>query len=398
MAKINIKEECTEDELIGRPCTLSIGAKTAKGFQVVSRGKTSLVEREVLWKMAAQNPMAEYYFTLTLKKLREIDKDREKLQEFLVSRLPRIGGKTTNVIVVRLLVDAGDTIQKNDLEYLWDLLNISGNDIAVPPILSWPRMSPFDKEKYKKFVKDFVSLSSSYQPDKLACAIPWGLSRGDIDDVISWYKQVQPQVYLMDFGGKRPFSLSQEMIMSTLLRKATELHGNNYYLYGFDIKPHKLGADELPAENVLLLASGFNAVGPRRTPPRLSPQMLERIRSAGIRPVTESVRVFSSDDYGYHKLADPILLKQFGDWIPTLQSTKGQVTIEAINDVGNAPLFQKLGKAFNFAMQGPEASVLAKKVDEGKLKAHLLSKDQAKKVVPRIEKIKRRTFGKRESP
>jgi len=389
MARYEVKVGATESDLIGRPCTLLAGGKKAQGFQIVSRGKCSTVERESLWRIAHDNPLAEYYITLTLAKLREIDRDLLKLEEFLRSRLPRISGKTTNIIVVRLFLEEGDSISNSDLEYLWDLLNISGNDVAVPPILAFPKMVQFNKRIYQKFIQGFLSLSSSYQPNKLACSVPWGLSRGDVAEVLSWYDVADPRFYLMDFGGRKPFSPAQEMIISSVLRKVNELHENEFYLYGFDVKPHKPGRDELPAENLLLLASGFNAVGPRRTPPRMSPQMIQRLRSSGPQPIPQSIRIFQRSDYGFHKLAEPGASREFGAWLPSLQSIGGRITIRSINDPSQLANFQRLGRAFNYSVQSPEASLLAVKVGEQKLKEHLLTKDQAKKVVPRIEKIRK---------
>lgn len=363
---------------------------------MIARGKTSLAEREVLWKARKDNPIAEYHVPLTLKTLREIDKDRAKLDEFLANRFPRINGKTTNFIVVRLMLEPGDAIKSTDIEYLWDLLNISGNDVAVPPILSWPRMSPFDNEAYKKFVKGFVSLSTSYQPDKLACVIPWGLPRSEVAEVISLYKSLQPNVYVADFGGKKPFVSAQEIIMSALLRKVRELHKNKYYLYGFDIKPYKQGGDERPAENVLLLASGFNAIGPRRSRTRLTKEMVERIKKIGPRPITETMQIFSPQDYGFHKMVSQQQLERFEEWMPSIQSAENSVRFEDIHkkDPVKIRVFERLGKAFNFAQQCPEATVLVKKVDEDTLKKHLLSKVQAKEIIPKIEKIKKKAAEK----
>ncbi len=382
-----------EDDLIGRLCTISVGSKSAAGYQIVRSGRASLIEREAHSELKSSQRMSEYYIKIGLNQLREIDSNREKMKEFLGSRLPKIKKlESINVIIVRLDLQVGDRLDVKDIEYLWLMLQMSGNDLIVPPFVSIPRESEFDKDTYFRFLDSFLEMSKSYQPERIVCGVPCQIQRRAIGDLMEKYMDLGTQVYVVDFGGSKPFTPDNEIIIGDVLIQASKIEaetGQDSFFYGLDVKPHKQGSEDLVAENQVLAAAGFNAVGPRHTVGPIKPEVIAKLIERFPSPIDRK-RVFSSRDYGYHRISEPSVLKDFEGYVSRVKTIAGDVDLLELRKPSNGALVDRLSRGYSFTLLGREAKLLDESVNERSLKPFLESKVLPALLIPNIQRLKRK--------
>ncbi len=390
MSKI-VKLVREEDDLMGRSCELRPNAKEVYGFQVAKRGKSTGLESAIMIDETGGRAIAEYYVPLSLDKLREIDNDKEKLKDFLTSRLPRIKtGSTINMLVVKLVVEGTQRITSSDIDYVWDMLQVSGNDILAPPLVAYPKGTPNEMEEYSSVVKEFLQRASSAHHERMACSIPYSASRGDVADITSLFADVGPQVYVLDFGGKKPFDSAQEMIMSALFRiadRSAKESNRDFYLYALDVKPFKSGADTTVAENIMLAGAGFNAVGPRHTVPPMKPEVLARLAIMKPNPL-DRTKVFIQSDLGYHIISERGVKGSFTKWMGTMRS---DIDVSTLEKPENDEVTRSLARAYSYAQLIPGARLIDQGIERKTLKSDLDSKVLPQEVVKRIQKIKKET-------
>ena len=392
MAKYSVGMDCSDDDLIGRVCELLVNGKRANGFQIAKRGKLSMIESEPFSNAEFGQNIAEYYFSISLKKLREIDSDKDKQDEFLTSRLPKIKtSSTVNAVIIVLELEAGESVLEKDVEYLWDMLSISGNDLIVPPFLSTTGKQ--DGIAYLEFVKAFLDVDDPTD-GSVVCTVPSYLPHSGISELMKVYEGHGPNVFMLDFNGRKPFNSGSEIQMTKLIREAKKVCGEKFYMYGFDAKPCKQGAEGLLSEELMLSAAGFNAVGPRRTVPSKSRDFIEMMRANPASPLDVN-KVFSPDDYGYHKLREADVFTEFQAWLPGVKSLKKELDLKSPLGKTAADTVRKLSKAFSYSAQLPEVGEINTRVKEQDLRKHLKTKVLPEEVLPKIDKMKRGISKKR---
>jgi len=385
MVRCNINLESLDDDLIGRVCKLSVPDKEAIGFQIARKGKSSLIETEQYQKSPISQNITEYYISLDLQTIRDIDSDADKQHKFIVDKMPKINKPgTINTVIIRLMLDRNEKVTHQDVEYLWDLLNITGNDIIVPPFFSFSE--DYNLNTYMDFVKDFISIEKP-SSGEIACAIPAQIPHSGIDPLLKMYEDVGVNSYIIDFDGKKPFNNRSEIQLSKLLREIPKTNDEKYFLYAFDVKPHKQGSDELVAEDMLLSASGFNAVGPRHTVSRKSKDFIEKMKVSDPRAF---LKTFSSTDYGYHKITEGEVFEDFENWIPSVSALKKPFDLRGTLTNSQQGKLRILARAYSQRNQFPEIIEVNQKVADQKLRSHLDSKILPREIIPHIDKMKRK--------
>ncbi len=389
MAKKIVNLIDQEDELLGRLCSINPGSKGVVGFQVVKKGRTTSMETEISIDISGGKIVNEYYVPLDLTKLRLIDSDKQKLREFISHMLPRIKtNSSVNMIIIKLKLEGNEKLETKDIDYLWDMMQITGNDVVVTPIIEYPKGTNNPIGLYSDFVKNFIKKTDSKQDQRIACSIPYSASRRDVGDIIDLYKDLAPQVFILDFGGKKPFEPTQEIIISATLdkiKKTTKENKNDFFLYAYDVKPFKSGSVDIVAENMMLASSGFNAVGPRHTVPPMNPDVIIKLLTKNPNPLTR-LKVFEPSDLGYHTISEASIQTKFEKW--AIKQKEG-LDVKSLSNLENENVTRKLSHAYSYSQLLPEAKSIDASISENTLKKDLDIKVLPRSIIKHVEKIKK---------
>lgn len=254
-----------------------------------------------------KNVINECYIDLTLNKLRELDSDVFAQNAYIKSRSRFLDQDNLRMLVIKLTLENGQKLEKQDYEYLLSLLKWRNNDLPLMPILEFGEGvdTPVQVGEYEKFVKHMLTLRTNYALDDIAMSVPLYLPRRGISRLFETYGDVKPTFIALDLDNKRIDSLPDgkyETIRAHFKSEKIE----NTFIYGINVKPYKNGGESSSALDVQSLHWSYNATGPTHHK-FVKRQILSTDWS-------NAGRIFDSESLEYTRIHDE-QLSIFNDWM-----------------------------------------------------------------------------------
>ena len=255
----------------------------------------------------------EIYLKMDLETLRKLDDDPEELKKYVSRHVRFLNNNLINIFFIKLALNEGDKIERKDIEYLNGLLLYQLNDIYVIPVLEF--RGEVDKPKriemYNNFVISLLEEKNTSRPDlRVAITVPAYYPRRRLDKLFSLFsnENKEPTFVVVDFAHQRPTDPSRIGIIPTINNYFLENGIEKYFIYGFNVKPHKKGQYDPIAEELLLIESGFNAVGGAYKPGDvriiIPPQKWEHLN-----------KLFDKGDYKYYPLSENNKREELHTWL-----------------------------------------------------------------------------------
>lgn len=363
------KTEIIEEPVFMRVAELESPRKSVKSLV---RSVDSYTYKKTLEKALSEfdTLINEIYLRMDLETLRRLDDDPEELKRY-ISRHSRflLYDDLVNIFFIRLTLNEKDEIEKKDIEYLNGLLLYQLNDIYVMPILEF--RGEIDKPKrieiYNNFVKSLLQEKNTSRPDlRVAITVPAYYPRRRLDTLFSLFsdENKEPTLVVVDFANQRPTDPSRIGIIPTVNNYFLENGVEKYFIYGLNVKPHKKGQFDPIAEEILLVESGFNAIGAAYKTGEvrviIPPQKWEHLN-----------KLFDRGDYKYHPLSEADRREELHSWME--QYLNFGVDFSEVRSTINRYVRQ-----YNFYQLNFELSQLSEMVWKGDMdgiKSKVLGKD-----------------------
>jgi hypothetical protein len=299
-----------EDVLLGSNIELSVNNKCLSGFQLSKKSNCTKYERKVYSKPNEMH-LREYSISITPSKLDELDSSREELDKFVKYYFSGMRNSAdVNMAIFRVDISK-DKLEERHLSMLSQLLQLSSNDIIVPPFLKIANDTKFDSEYYNSMVKTILDdIGPTSTP--IACSIPAQASRMDIRSMVDKSGNGNSQIYVVDYDGQKVMGPSNEIMLRTLMkgiRGIEKEYEEGSFVYGYDVRPNpKNGSDKDFVESQLLPAVGLNGVGPKRKRTIITKAIADKI---GMMDPLDTKRLFCSEDYRLYSINSGRVTDQF---------------------------------------------------------------------------------------
>lgn len=346
----------------------------------------------------SQGLINEMRLKLTLPLLREIDNDEDKRLAFFRNNARFLEQLHLNIFVIDLVLEQNEKLEKEDINYLNYILTYELNDVYVMPIVryNWAMDKKQSADEYKMFVARMLESKNEMTPGdrlRVGISIPAGFPGPYFRDLFSLYEKEEKKssFILMDFANRRctdfGFLGNIQRVMEFFQKKGKEegeeAEYEEYYLYGFNVKPYKKTGEDLRlAEDMCLVEAGFNSIGHaygKRM--RLPPEVLQKFK-----PTWKASRTFWPDDYKYHNLEAKKEKSSWNDWVDLVY---GNGTSDSIPEPNGRS--RVLVRRYNFFSMNRELSDLTEgivKSDETLLTDKLKNKEIPNDIVKRFGKLK----------
>lgn len=221
--------------------------------------------------------IAECYMEITKEKLNEIDSDRDKQRKFVMSKFGNIDYDHI-LIIPKILLLEGETINRNEMRYLINLMSFPGNMIYVSPLFYHYKYSEkgriskgnqVDVDAFFSMTKIFLDELTNDSVNQVGLSLQFNVLGSKIPTLLDIYKDFSTPFALLDGAGKS--NVDNYLQIKYLTSKAENSYGlpqkqnENYVLYSFDSKQTRGRKEVTPALNILQLNEGFSSFGPRHT-------------------------------------------------------------------------------------------------------------------------------------
>ena len=385
------------DKVFMRSVPLKVGDKSIPGLTKSIAGPVDSKTISHL-ETNSKSMINEMRLRLTLPLLRNIDNDEDKRKAFFRNNTKFLEKSYLNMFVIDLVLEQNERLEKEDINYLNYILTYELNGIYVMPIVRYNGMAgrKESSEEYEKFVRRMLESKNEMTPgDKLrvGISIPAGFPGPYYNGLFSLYEKEEKKssFVLMDFANRRYTDLgflgNIKRVMQFFQKKGKEEGEEEdyeeYYLYGFNVKPYKRAGEDIRlAEDMCLIEAGFNSIGHQYGKRmRLPKKLLESFR-----PTWRSSRTFWPDDYKYHNLEGQEEKSSWDDWVDLVYGNGTSVSIPVPNNKSRV-----LVKRYNFFSFNRELSALTEgivKSDETLLKDKFKNKDIPDDITKRFGKLK----------
>ncbi|MBR6910432.1 MAG: hypothetical protein IKN41_01070 [Candidatus Methanomethylophilaceae archaeon] len=288
-----------EETSIVRNLTLKVGSN--KSLTKMSRCLDRSTDKKTL---DISGPILnECYIPLTLDKIRELDRDKEALDYYILSRAKYLDSGNINVLSIRLVLKPQEKIEKKDYEFINSLLTWSRNDIYLVPTLEFDGVIESSEKCniYDTFVKQLLEDKKTWTNANSGIMIPSYYPRALVDNLFEMYKDEGSRFVAVDFDNKRMDKPSQTI--GTIVRHFNS-KDEGAFMYAVNLKPYKKGHTDESAWDIYAMHGTFNAIGPTHPKPR-KVVLPNDWRSAG--------RVFDANNVSYPVL-DENHRDCFFDW------------------------------------------------------------------------------------
>lgn len=327
----------------------------------------------------------EAFLRIDLQTLRHIDSDPKKQEVFINKRLPpniadQLFSKITPMVFILIDVKVGDTITDGDIEYINHLLMWSANRLYVVPILNFEDIYQLEDRRtiYMDFVKRLLEQKNRVAPNmRVVATVPAFFQRNRVNDIFPLFanENKMPEAVVVDFGKQRITSTKMIGIIESVHSFFKDEKHENYMLYGFNVKPHKKGADNPIAEDLGCYLKGISAIGGNY---RLG--LNTRIFVPPIVEWKQLPKLIDESVYRYVPLTDKNVRKKLVEWIvENIDGSIGDLTL-------SNNLSSKISK-YNIDKVGIEVKDLSVMVKEGELSS-LNKRLQNKEVVKFLRNVK----------
>lgn len=248
---------------IPKNVTLHVGGRSLDHFSKCTERTTDI---RTLENVPGNKVLNECYIDLTLAKLRELDSDSEAQDRYILSRSKFLDRGMINVVVIKLRLEEGDTLDEMDYGYLNNLLSWRRNDIYLMPILDFGKSIDrgYRISSYETFVTRMLDMKDSWMDSNMniGMSVPDFVPRRYIDSLFRFYDDCGATFIGVDFNNKRMDKPSE--VTGTILNHFARIDEEKTFLYGINVKPYKRGNDT-SAWDIYLTHGSFNAIGPTHT-------------------------------------------------------------------------------------------------------------------------------------
>jgi hypothetical protein len=315
---------------------------------------------------------------VTPKILHQIDGDLQKQQQFTSSLVNAIQRNphpdALNVVFFSYVSPQGITPSRRETEYLFDLMNIAGADILVPPILQGST-----GVSYLQFLDQFFTVYETINHRPIMGLIPY-VSHRELDGILKFYEQRGVSLFSMDFHGRHPLRLQPNITrVLRYLRKLDADFGEPSYLHGLNVGQGRALASQpvKPAKDMLTFEMGFDSFGRAHVPPKLTPDLYGKLERAEKPPI----RLFNRSDYGYYVAS--------GSSLRNLPIEKDAIISTGhFRKPADYETLRKLEKAFNAERQVYETEILRDRIGrERTLEHYLTTKTHVRPMLKLLSKL-----------
>lgn len=307
----------------------------------------------------------EAFLRVDLQTLRHIDSDAARQEAFINKKLPpnvadQLFGNITPIIFMLVDIKAGDTITDGDVEYINHLLMWSANRLYVIPILNFDSIYELEDRRriYIDFVKRLLEEKNRVASNmRVVATVPAFFQRNRVKDIFPLYENENkmPEAVVVDFGKQRITSTKMIGIVESVHSYFNDEKHENYMLYGFNVKPHKKGADNPIAEDLGCYLKGISSIGGTY---KLS--LNARIFFPQIIDWKQLPKLVDETSYKYVPLTDEGVRKRLTEW--TLENIDGQ-----LGEITPSNSWSGRISKYNLDKVGIEAKELSVMVKEGDL-------------------------------
>ena len=332
------------------------------------------------------NGVLEVFIKLNLRNIRDMDHNPQVHEIFWKRNFPEnlMNSGLLRVIVLMLYIGPNDTISNDDVSYINDILMWEANDLFITPILKFSDDIEPDKKVsiYEDFTKRLLAEknnASNKSGLRVGISIPFFYPRRKVEDIFKLYNNENktPQFILIDFERAR---LTSSSMIGKIQRINTHFKNEEeekYFVYAFNMKPHKKGVPNPLAEDVGAFLGGLNAIGRTyTTSPIPRPVFIKYVKEW-----QDLQKTFGNDDYKYHLLNEDKYRKTFAEW----SNEKLGTSIEVTNAKPSQYYYTYI-KRYNVNQLNTEATELTKYVIESDIK-EIKKKTDGKEILQFLPKI-----------
>ncbi len=257
-------------------------------------------------------------------------------------------------IFMVLEFNQGDSFTDQDIEFILDILTWPSNSLFVVPTIQFSdEINSQDRIGiYSDFVNRLLKAKNQLSNRiKVAGSIPSFYPRASIARIFDLYENENqaPDLYVLDFNGERLTSTAVIGKINRIMAYFESMKNENYFIYGFNVKPFKKGEDNPNAEDMGSFIYGLNAIGDkyRMKQSKFNPPPISNLE--------DLPKVFRGETYRYHRLSDNHAAANFSEWV--------QENLDPnFNINGDPKKFSSLTKSYNLDKVGLEAAVLSELV------------------------------------
>lgn len=327
----------------------------------------------------------ELFRSVTPKILHQIDGDLQKQQQFTASLVNAIQKNShpdaLNILFFSYAPQEGIIPSRRETEYLFDLMNIAGADLLVPPIVQGST-----GESYLQFLDQFFTVYETINHRPIMGLIPY-VSHRELEAILKFYEKQSISLFAMDLYGRHPLRLQPNITrVLRYLRKLDADFGEPSYLHGLNVGQGRALASQLvkPAKDMLTFEMGFDSFGRAHVPPKLTPDLYGKLGRAEKPPI----RLFNRADYGYYVAS--------GSSLRNLPIEKDAIiSTGPFRRPAEYETMRKLEKAFNAERQVYETQILRDRIGrERTLEHYLTTKIQVRpmlKILSRLASVVKQT-------
>jgi hypothetical protein len=360
-----------------RLATLDIGGNSLADFNraVCKKFTNSFISSVYLRHV--KNSIYEVPLELDLDLLRLIDGDEEQRKKLIYSKLPptiieRSGsfGRLIPIIFMTVEFNRGDSFTDEDIEFILDILTWPSNALFVAPTIRFG--DEIERTDRIKIYDDFVTrlLRSKNQISsniKVAGFLPSFYPRPSVPKIFDLYEDenVAPDLFVIDFKGERLTSPSVIGKINRIMSHFGAKKEENYYIYGFNVKPFKKGEEGPNAEDVASFTYGLNAIGDKY---RMKPI---KFRPSPMNTLADAPRVFANDIYKYRRLNEDRIIADFSSWV----SENMNAMVQDGDFLKKAPVYTKLYNLDKIGEEAVKLSTLVRTHDDREIKDYIANKE-----------------------
>jgi hypothetical protein len=350
----------------------------------------------------------EIYRIINTKTIEEIDKDKNKLNDY-GRKLRHIFEKVNREKELTYLVfsfdnrgfeyHAGSLPSSKEIDYLCNIVSNPYNEIIVPP-----RIPSISGENYIKFLEDFFLNLKSYNDSAPIMGFLPFVASHEFQQLIEFYFKKGVTAYLMDFEGNNPID---NYILVNLLRRAskriTKEFKEDTYLTALNVPFTRIKQkiNVTPAKDIITFAMGFDSYASSHIPQKLPLKVILEIkkrksatttlnyRGSSSMASTSAIqfdepgifRIFDRRDYGYYR-SDTANVSNIMNFEPTDNELN-----DLFNENYSENKLRSIRKAFNVQQQVQESVVLRSKILENSNMKYLETKSYARDNVKHVTRM-----------
>ncbi len=360
-----------------RLVTLDIGGNSITDFNraVCKKFTNSFISNVYLRHV--KSSIYEAPLRLDLDLLRLIDGDEEQRKKLIYSKLPptiieRRGSfsRLIPIIFITLEFNRGDSFSDEDIEFIMDILTWPSNALFVVPTLRFgDDIKGDDRVKiYDSFVTRLLRSKSHISSNiKVAGFLPSFYPRSYVPKFFDLYKDenIAPDLFVIDFKGERLTSPSVIGKINRIMSHFGAEKEENYFIYGFNVKPYKKSEEGPNAEDMASFTYGLNAIGDkyRMKPTKFNPSPMNTLADAP--------RVFASDIYKYRRLNEDRIVADFNSWT----SDNMNAAVQDGDSLKKAPFYTRLYNLDKIGEETVKLSTLVRTHDDHGLNNYIANKE-----------------------